>query len=100
VITLPFHVPVVTVPKLVIFPCTAVGKVELIDGTPAGLVINTPSLPVTIDDNVFAAVVYSIVFAPPKVVTPVPPFATGNVPVIFVVRSTSFAVNTCPAKVR
>jgi hypothetical protein len=53
--TLPCHTPVPMVPKLVIFPCTAVGSVELIEGTPPALVINTPSLPVVIDDNVFAA---------------------------------------------
>ena len=44
--TLPCQVPVPIVPKLVIFPCTAVGSVELIEGTPNPLVINTPSFDV------------------------------------------------------
>jgi hypothetical protein len=52
---LPFHIPVAIVPKLVILPCTAVGKVVLIEGTPVPLVTSTPLLPVAIDDNVFAA---------------------------------------------
>jgi hypothetical protein len=40
--TEPFHVPDVIVPNVVIFPVTAVGKVELMLGTPPADVMRTP----------------------------------------------------------
>src|SRR5207253_1934462 len=80
-IAVPFQTPLVIVPRLVMFPCTTVGNVDDIDGTPPPSVTNTPLFPVAIDERVSAAVVYRIVLTPPNVVTPVPPCATVNVPV-------------------
>jgi hypothetical protein len=70
------------VPRDVMFPWTAEGRVDDMDGAPAPLVINTPSFPVVIDESVLAEVVYRMVFVPPNDVTPVPPLLTAKVPVV------------------
>ena len=49
----PVTVSPAIVPRLVIFPCTAAGNVELIEGTPAPLVIRTPLLAVERHARVF-----------------------------------------------
>ena len=54
-IMVPFHAPFVIVPVWVIFPCTAVGKVLPMLGTPPLLVINTPLLAVVKPVIVLAA---------------------------------------------
>ena len=59
----PFQVPEAIVPVLVMFPCTADGKVELIEGTPPELVISTPLLAVEICPMVLVADEYKMSFA-------------------------------------
>ena len=49
------------------------------EGAPEPLVIKAALLAVTMDDRVFALVVYRSVFVPPNELTPVPPFATDRV---------------------
>ena len=88
--------PDVRVPVPVIFPCTADGKVELIDGTPAPLVIKIPLFAVVIFERVSAAVVKRMVFVPPKVVRPVPPAATPSVPNVIGLPTPPPESNGCP----
>ncbi len=54
-IVVPFQVPEVIVPVLVILPCTAAGKVDEIEGTPVPEVINVPLLAVVISAIVLLA---------------------------------------------
>jgi hypothetical protein len=61
-------------------------------GTPFTRARTNPSVVFEIDERVLAAVVYNSVFVPPNVFTPVPPLATGRIPVTPVVR------DTCPVR--
>jgi len=59
VIAVPFQTPAVTVPKLVMLPCTVLGNVVAMLGTPVPLVTNTPLLAVANADTTFAALEYN-----------------------------------------
>ena len=52
----------------------------LIVGIPEASVTKIPLFAFAIDAKLLAVVVYNIVLTPPKVVKPVPPLATANLP--------------------
>ena len=65
-------------------PFATLSTVFQVGASPDAVVCkNCPAaLEAATDVNVFAAEVYNTVFVPPKVVNPVPPFATGNIPAV------------------